>query len=95
MAQGDLRLSRGGELLAILRPDGRRLVTDHQAVEGEYETTAAFERVRPLFEREAELLDVDTELENEEWPGIREELLAPGLFVETPDGRKRVEVGPL
>ena len=86
------RLTRGGELLAILRPDGRTLITDQQAVEGRYETAPAFESVRKLFEREAALLDVDGEKENDEWAEIWEELSAPGLFVESPDGRKRIDI---
>ncbi|MDO9018623.1 MAG: hypothetical protein Q8S73_37790 [Deltaproteobacteria bacterium] len=86
------RLTRGGELLAILRPDGQQLMTDQQAVEGRYETTAAFEPVRHLFERETALLDVDSEQENAEWADIWEELSAPGLFVESPDGRKRIDI---
>ena len=86
------RLTRGGELLAILRPDGRRLVTDHQAVEGLFKTTTAFEPLRHFFEREMELLDVDREPENSEWAAIWEELQAPGLFVESVDGRNRIDI---
>ena len=92
MRQGEFRLTRGGELLAILRPDGQQLFTDYQAVEGAYETMPAFEPLRPLFEREAELLDVDSEPENNEWGNIWERLLAPGMFVETADGRERIEI---
>jgi hypothetical protein len=92
MSRGNLRLIRGEELLATLHPDGRQLLTDYQAVEGAYETTAAFEPLRPLFEREAELLDVDSEPENNKWAKIWEELLAPGMFVETPDGSERIEI---
>jgi hypothetical protein len=92
MPRGDLWLTRGGELLATLRPDGRQFFTDHQAVEAAYETMPAFEPLRPLFEREAELLDVASEPENSEWLNIWEQLLAPGMFVETPDGRERIEI---
>ena len=86
------RLTRGNELLATLRPDGKRLVTDCQAVEGTYETTPAFENWRHLFEREAYLLDFDGESENNEWMDIWENLNAPGMFVETADGRSRIEI---
>jgi hypothetical protein len=92
MRRGEFRLTRDREVLAILRPDGRQLFTDYQAVEGAYETTPAFEPLRALFEREAELLDVDSEPENTEWANIWERLLAPGMFVETPDGRERIEI---
>jgi hypothetical protein len=92
MRQNEFRLTRGGELLAILRPDGQQLFTDYQAVEGAYETLPAFESLRPQFEREAELLDVDSEPENSEWLLIWERLLAPGMFVETPDGSERIEI---
>lgn len=86
------RLTRGGELLAVLRPDGRSLMSDQQAAEGTYETAPAFEPLRHLFERECALLDVDSEEENDEWADIWEELCAPGLFVESPDGLSRIDV---
>jgi hypothetical protein len=92
MRCGELRLTRGGELLAVLRPDGRQLFTDYQAVEAEYETVPAFEPLRHLFEREVELVDVDSEPENREWADIWDRLLAPGMFVETPDGRERIDI---
>jgi hypothetical protein len=92
MQRGELRLTRGGEVLATLHPDGQQLVTDYQAVEATYQTTPAFEPLRALFQREAELLDVDSEAENSEWADIWEQLLAPGMFVETPDGRERIDI---
>lgn len=92
MRDQELRLTRGGELLAILRLDGRKLLTDFQAVEAEYETVPAFEPLRHLFEREAVLLDVDSGPENKEWAEIWDRLRAPGMFVETPDGRERVDI---
>nr|CAA9239594.1 hypothetical protein AVDCRST_MAG63-1365 [uncultured Armatimonadetes bacterium] len=92
MRRSEWRLTRGGEVLAVLRPDGRQLVTDYPCFEAEYETTDAFEPVRRLFEREAELLDVDSVPENDEWADIWEELQAPGLFVESPDGRERLDI---
>lgn len=92
MKQSELRLTRGGEVLATLRPDGRQLVTDYQAVEAEYETTAAFEPLRLLFEREVELLDVDSDSENDEWADIWEQLLAPGMFVELSDGKEKIDI---
>ena len=92
MERGDLRLTRGGEVLAVLRPDGQQLFTDHQAVEAEYETMPAIEPLRHLFEREADLLDVDSKPENDEWADIWDHLLAPGMFVETTDGRERIDI---
>ncbi len=86
------RLVRGGELLAILRPDGRQLHTDQQAVEGTYESAPAFELLRHLFEREVELLDTDRDAENAEWADIWKELCKPGLFVESANGRTRIEI---
>jgi hypothetical protein len=85
-------------VLAILHPDGRPSVPeldelDHQfTIEAAYTTTPAFESVRRLFEREAQLLDVDSEPENDEWVGIWEELKEPGLFVESADGRERFDI---
>lgn len=95
MASGDRRLTRGGEVLAILHMDGLRLVPELDptvATEAAYETTPAFEPVRHLFEREAQLLDVDSEPENNEWMDIWEELKEPGLFVESTDGRQRFDI---
>lgn len=86
------RLTRGGELLAVLRTDGRAPTVDQHAVEGTFETAPAFEPLRHLFEREVALLDLDGDAENDEWADIWEELCAPGLFVESPDGRSRIEV---
>lgn len=86
------RLTRGGELLAVLRQDGRRRIPEHECPEAAAETMPAFEPLRPRFEREAELLDVDREPENSEWVDIWEALKAPGLFVESPDGRDRIDV---
>ena len=90
MPRREFRLVRGGLVLAILRPDGRQLLTDYQAVEGTFETTAAFEPIRTLFEREVELLDVDSNAENNEWLDIWEQLREPGLFVESMS--ERVEI---
>ena len=92
MRGDELQLMRGGELLAILRPDERQLFTDSQAVEAEYETAPAFEPLRHLFEREVELLDVDSEQENNEWADIWDQLLAPGMFVESSDGAERIDI---
>jgi hypothetical protein len=95
VARGDWRLTRGGQVLAVLHLDGRSLVPDLDGqftIEAAYRTTPAFESVRGLFEREAQLLDVDSEPENDEWIGIWEELKEPGLFVESADGRERFDI---
>jgi hypothetical protein len=89
------RLTRGGEVLAVLRPDGRSLVPEldsYFAVESAYEPTPAFAPLRRLFEREVELLEVDSEAENQEWSKIWEELLAPGMYVESADGQDRFNI---
>jgi hypothetical protein len=76
-----LHLTRGGEALAILHLDGQQLLT-----------TTAFEPLRPLFERESELLDVDEEEANTEWADIWDELDTQKMFVESPDGTERVDI---
>lgn len=81
-----LHLTRGGQVLAILHPDGQQILSDHQAVEGTFDTTTAFEDIGPLFEREVELMEVDDEAANTEWIDIWDELLELEMFVETPDG---------
>jgi hypothetical protein len=95
MASGEWRLTRGGEILAVLHFDGRWLVPELDGdltVEAAYTTTPAFEPVRHLFEREAQLLDVDDEAENNEWAAIWDELQEPGLFVESADGQERLDI---
>ena len=95
MTRDKWHLTRGGEVLAHLHPDGRSLVPEldgHFTIEAAYTTTPAFEPVRHLFEREAQLLDVDSEAENNEWADIWDELQAPGLFVASPDGRERFAI---
>ena len=86
------RLTRGGVVLAILRPGGHPRFSEYPCIEGDYETTPAFEEVRPLFEREAALLDVDQEPENTEWLEIWEELKAPGLFIQPMRGEARLDI---
>ena len=95
MSRGASQLTRGGEVLAFLHPDGRSLVPDldgHLTLEAAYSVTPAFEPVRHLFEREADLLDIDSEPENDEWLAIWDELKAPGLFVQSADGRERLDI---
>lgn len=86
------QLTRGGVVLTILRPDGHARFADYPSIEGSYETTPAFEEVRPLFEREAALLDVDHEPGNTEWLEIWEVLKAPGLFLEPARGKGRLDL---
>lgn len=95
MAFGEWRLTRGGELLAVLHPDRLSLVPEldgHFTTEAAYSTTPVFESVRHLFEREVQLLGVDSDPENDEWSAIWEELKEPGLFVESSDGRERFDI---
>jgi hypothetical protein len=95
MAYGEWRLTRGGEVLAVLCPAGRSLVPELDGqfiLEAAYATTPAFEAVRHLFEREVQLLDVDSEPENNEWLDIWEKLKKPGMFVESADGLERFDI---
>lgn len=95
MARPIWHLTRGGETLVVLRPDGRSLVPEldgHFTVEAAYEPTSTFEAVRHLFEREIAIIDSEGEAEQAEWSAIWEELAAPGLFVESPDGQDRWDI---
>src|SRR5689334_11576396 len=92
MRPNEWQLTRGGETLAVLRPDGQQLVTDYQAIEGTFETAPEFEAVRPLFEREVELLDADDDASNDEWFEIWNQLRAPGLFVKANGGLEVIEI---
>ncbi len=86
---------RGGETLAHLTPDGLFLVPEidgHFTLEAACTTTAAFEPLRSLFEREVQLLDADSDQENSEWDAIWEELQEPGLWVESVDGMERYAI---
>lgn len=86
------RLTRGGVTLALLKPGGPARFSDYPCIEGSYETTPEFEAVRPLFQREAELLELDREPENSEWLTIWETLQAPGLFLEPLRGKGRLDL---
>lgn len=88
-------LKRGGETLAVLRPDGRALVPDLDGqftIEMACEPTPAFQSVRHLFEREMAILDDEGDAEQAEWAAIWEELTAPGLFVESSDVQERADI---
>ena len=82
-------LIRGTDPLAVLRPVGKWRYADYPWVAAAWEPLPAFEPLRPLFEREAEFLDVDQEPENTVWLEIWEELKAPGLYVGSATGRSR------
>ena len=85
-------LTRGGELLAELTPVDEWRFAEFPCVEAQYTTTDAFTAVKPLFDREAMLLDTDDEAENNEWADIWDELKSVGLFVESPDGSERFDI---
>jgi hypothetical protein len=88
-------LTRGGETIAILRPDGKSLVPEldgYFTSEAAYEPTPAFESVRHLFDREIAIVISEDEAEGAEWAAIWGELKAPGLFGEAPDGRERWDI---
>lgn len=89
------RLIRGGEVLAFLHCDGQALVPEldgHFTVEAAFEPVPALEPVRYLFEREVAILDDEGEAEQAEWSAIWDELTAPGLFIESLDGRERWDI---
>jgi hypothetical protein len=89
------RLTRGGETLAYLRPDGKAQVPEldgHFTTEAVFEPLPAFETVRHLFEREVLIAGEEGDAEQAEWFGIWEELAAPGLFVESGDGQDRWDI---
>ena len=82
-------------MLAYLTEDGQSLVPELDGqftIEASCLTTPAFEPLRLLFEREAELLEAEDEAENHEWDAIWEELQAPGLRVESVDGLERYAI---
>jgi len=61
-----MRLTRGGETLALLKFDGQCLVPEldgHFTVEAAFEPAPAFESVRHLFEREIAIIDDEGEAE--------------------------------
>ncbi len=95
MARPSWRLTRGGETLAHLRSDGKSRFPEldgHFTVEAAFEATPAFEQVRHLFERKIEIAEDEGEAEQAEWSAIWEELSAPGLFVESSDGKERWDI---
>lgn len=82
----------GETVLAVLRHRGINKFAEYPCLEAEAEITEAFEPLRPLFEREAALLEIDGKEENAEWLNIWEELKALGLWVQTPDGRSCLDI---
>jgi len=92
MAPKTWKLTRGGILLTTLVIDGEQQFVDYPGCEGTYQIEPAFEELRPLFQRELQLLDIDEPAENDEWADIWERLAAPGLFVESADGKSRIEI---
>jgi hypothetical protein len=88
-------LTRGGETLAYLRCDGKAQVPEldgHLTIEADFEPTPAFEPLRHLFEREIAIVESEGEADQAEWSAIWDELVAPGLFVESADGRDRWDI---
>lgn len=95
MAMPVWHLTRGGETLAILCPDGKGRVPELDGqftIEAAYEPTPAFESVRHMFEREIAIINEEGEGEQAEWFAIWEALIAPGLFVESPDRQERWDI---
>jgi hypothetical protein len=79
----DYRVIRNGVLLGTLT----RIGSDMPWWEGDFDPTPGFESVRPLFERERELLDADEDIDA--WGRAWEEL-SVGLVLEPLDGRKPI-----
>jgi hypothetical protein len=75
----DYRVSRGEVFLGTLTRTG----SDMPWWEGTFDPAPGFEAVRPLFDRERELLDADRV---DEWGAAWDEL-AEGLRLEPLDGR--------
>jgi len=92
MKEHEWFLTRGDVVLAVLRPDGLRQVSDYPCQEGAYETTLGFEPFRASFEREVELLDAEADEDDDEWADIWDTLLEPGMFVASADGRARIAI---
>ena len=87
------RLLHGNELLAILTEDGNSLVEGldpNLCEEGSFILEDAMKELWPLFQRELELIESDSE--SEEWIDIWDQLRAPGLFIESESGDKRIEI---
>ncbi len=80
----DYRVYRGDQLLGTLsRVDG-----DMPWHHGTFEPTAAFESVRPLFDRERAILDADR---MDEWEIAWDEIAAPGLRLEPVNGGEVID----
>lgn len=76
----DYRVVRNGVLLGTLTRTG----SDPPWWEGDFEPAPGFELIRPLFDRERELLDADDNMDA--W-GLAYDELANGLVLEPLDGR--------
>ena len=78
----DYRVYRGTVLLGTLTRTG----TDMPWFEGTFRAAPGFKAVRPMFDRERELLDADR---MDEWQEAYDEL-AEGLRLEPLDGREPI-----
>ncbi len=70
----DYDVSRGGRLIGTLTRTGVDFPWHH----GTFEPAAAFESVRPLFDRERALLEGDR---MEEWTAAWDAIAKPGLWL--------------
>jgi hypothetical protein len=78
-----LELYRGDQLLGTLT----HTTSDMFWHDGTFDATAAFEQVRPMFDRERELLEADR---MDEWEGAWREIAALGLRLVTVAGRPEI-----
>jgi hypothetical protein len=79
----DYRVVRNGVLLGALTQTG----SDMPWWEGTFEPAAGFESIRPMFEKERELLEKDEDMDA--WGRAWEEL-AVGMVLEPLDGREPI-----
>ncbi|TWU50739.1 hypothetical protein Poly51_40320 [Rubripirellula tenax] len=91
-AKWHYQLTRGGVVLADLRPVDNWQHADYPCIEGTFTPTPAFDDVRSLFDRELALLESEDDDHIDEWGDIWDDLKSKPLFVQTPDEAERFDI---
>ena len=86
------RLMRGDDLLGLVGVDGYRFHAVPAEGEGAFTPMPAFVSVQPLLERLLELWPEAADEYMPEWWALVDELIQPGLYLESKDGERRVDI---
>ncbi|HBE68551.1 MAG TPA: hypothetical protein DDW52_10425 [Planctomycetaceae bacterium] len=86
------QLTRGGVVLANLRPVDDWQYAEYPCIEAKFSATDEYEPVRRLFERELLLLDAEEDDQINEWSELWEDLKSEPMFVQNLDQSERFDI---